>query len=177
VVFAVVWWIVRSPFGRLIRAMGANETALASGGFNAVYIRVQTFVAGGMLAALSGVLYAGYNGIVQVSDYSYLVSITLLTMVVIGGAGSIVGSLIGAAIVVIVPQQLNNLAVASTISGPLQQLLFGGVLLIVMLFFPAGIADLLQRGFTRIRGLFQPSRQGITANAPAMSPAEKESQP
>lgn len=163
--FALVAWIARSPFGRLMHAMGADETALAAGGFNVLAIRVQTFVLGGMLAAFAGSLYAAYLGVAQVSDYQYGISISLLAMVIVGGAGSVLGSLLGAALLVLVPQELNTIGVPTSLAGPLQELIFGGILLVVMLFATEGLIRLpgqipvVRRLSGHLRGRVSQSRE------------------
>lgn len=140
--YLLVLMLVRSPYGRLMRALGEDESALAAAGFSILRLKVATFMLGGALAAVSGVLYAGYLGVAQVSDYSLDVSISLLAMVVVGGAGRIVGGLLGAALLVLVPRGLDLVGVPTSVAGSLQQALFGGLLVLVMLFLPGGLAGL-----------------------------------
>jgi branched-chain amino acid transport system permease protein len=135
--------VVRSPYGRLIKAIADDEIAVTAAGFEVLPIKVGVFVLGGSLAAIAGVVYASYLGVAQVSDYSITVSITLLAAVVAGGLRSVPGSILGALLFVGLPNALNLLHVPVSISGPLQQLVFGVLLVTVMMFLPGGMAGIV----------------------------------
>jgi branched-chain amino acid transport system permease protein len=140
VAYAGVAFLLVSPYGRLVRALGQDEPALGAAGFNPLRLKVGTFILGGSLAAIAGALYGGYNGIAQVSDYSLDVSISLLAMVIVGGAGRIVGGLLGACLLVEIPHLLDHLGVSSTSQGTVKQALFGGLLLAVVFLLPSGVS-------------------------------------
>jgi branched-chain amino acid transport system permease protein len=144
VAYGVSAWLVFSPFGRLLRAMRDDEAALAAGGFSAKWLRLSAFVFGGVLAAVAGVLYAAYLGVAQTGDFDVSVSVMLLAAVILGGSGSLVGSLIGAVIFSGLPQVLDQIHVAASVAGPMQQLIFGALVLLVMVFARGGVASLLR---------------------------------
>lgn len=139
------WHVRRSPFGRLLRAMGANESALQAAGFRPSRLKLVTFVIGGALAAIGGVLYASYLGIAQTSDFDINASMLLLAAVLLGGARSLWGTLIGAALFTSLPRLLPLLNTPASLAGPLQQLVFGGFLVLAMLFLPGGVTSGLQK--------------------------------
>jgi branched-chain amino acid transport system permease protein len=170
VAYTIIAFLLVSPYGRLVRGLGQDEQALAAAGFDPLRLKVSAFVLGGMLAAIAGVLYGGYNGIAQVADYSLDVSISLLAMVIVGGAGRIVGSVLGAGLLVTLPHLLDHVGISSTSQGPVRQALFGALLLVVILFFPSGasgafvpLAGLLRRR-TRARSLASGTEVGESIN-------------
>jgi len=139
---AVAQLVVRSPYGRLVKAMADDEDALTAGGFEVLPLKVGVFVLGGAFAAIAGATYASYLGVAQSNDFSINVSIMLLAAVTAGGLRSTAGGVLGALLFVGLPSALNLLDVPVSIAGPLQQLVFGLLLVIVMLFLPTGIAGL-----------------------------------
>ncbi len=146
-VLAVV--VVGSPYGRLIKAMADDEDAVTAAGFDVLPIKAGVFVMGGSLAAVAGVFYASYLGVAQSSDFTLDVSIMLLAAVVAGGLRSLSGSVLGAVLVIGLPNALNLLNVPISVAGPLQRLLFGGLLVAVVMFLPTGVAGVVPG----IRGL------------------------
>jgi branched-chain amino acid transport system permease protein len=148
VLFAFAWWLRRAPFGKLVRAMGADEPALQAAGFEPARLKLSTFAIGGMLAAAAGVLYASYIGIAQVDDFDINVSIVLLAAVLVGGSRSLWGSVIGGFVFIGLPRLLTLVNTPASLAGPLQELIFGGLLVAVMMFLPEGIAS----GPARLRG-------------------------
>lgn len=160
--YLVVTGLVLSPYGRLIRALGQEESALAAAGFSGLKLKVSTFMLCGALAAVGGVLYASYQGIAQVGDFSINLSMMLLAMVIIGGGGRIVGGLIGAALLQTLTFKLNQSGIPSSVSGPLNQAIFGGLVVAIVLFMPGGITggaeSLWRRGKGWISGRRASSR-------------------
>jgi branched-chain amino acid transport system permease protein len=151
VTYAISAWVVLSPFGRLLRAMRDDEAALAAAGFSGGRLRSAAFVFGGILAAVGGALYAGYQGVAQTGDFGVSVSIMLLAAVIVGGSGSIFGSILGALLFVGAPRLLNLIHVSDTLAGSLQQLLFGVLVVLVMAFLRGGIVQLLTAPFKLLR--------------------------
>lgn len=143
VTYAISAWVVHSPFGRLLRAMRDDEPALNAAGFSGGRLRLSAFVFGGILAALGGALYAGYQGVAQTGDFGVAVSIMLLAAVIVGGSGSLFGSLLGALLFVGAPRLLNLISVSDSLAGYLQQLVFGLLVVFVMAFLRGGIVELL----------------------------------
>jgi branched-chain amino acid transport system permease protein len=151
IVYLLVTILLLSPYGRVVRALGANESALAAAGFNVRRLKVTMFVLCGILASVGGVLFGGYNGEAQTGDYSIDLSMTLLAMVMIGGSGRVWGAIVGAALLELIPYLLNNAGISSAISGPLNQAIFGAMLVLVVMFMPSGISGVTARGFSELR--------------------------
>jgi branched-chain amino acid transport system permease protein len=146
----LVLWLARGPFGRLARAMGQSESAVAAAGFSVLRVRASVFVLAGMLAAVAGVLYSSYIGIAFANDFSINLSIQLAAMVVIGGAGSVLGGLLGAAVLAFTPSMLSTLHLNQDITSSVQQLVFAGLLIAVMLVAPGGLVSLPRRAWVAV---------------------------
>jgi neutral amino acid transport system permease protein len=102
VLVAIVYWglerLVRSPWGRVLKAIREDEQVAKALGKNVFWYKLQSLMLGGMLAGLAGALYAWQLTTVYPDNFQPLVTFTAWTIVVLGGAGSNAGTLLGAAI-------------------------------------------------------------------------------
>jgi branched-chain amino acid transport system permease protein len=135
-------WLRRGPYGRIVRAMGESPSALATAGFGELRLKTGIFVMSGVLATTAGAMYSSYLGIAHTSSFGVDVSILVTAMVVIGGAGSAVGSLLGAALVVISQPLLSTLEISTETSAAVRQLFFGVMLVVVVTVLPRGLVQL-----------------------------------
>jgi len=131
--------IVNSPFGRILRGIREDEIATLAIGKNVNKHKIMVFVIGAFFAGLAGSLYAHYITFIDPSSFTVIESITILLMVVFGGMGSLAGSFIGAAILVIFPELLRFLGMPSSVAAPLRQMIYGLLLIVLMLKRPQGI--------------------------------------
>ena len=132
--------LVRSPFGRLMQAVRDDEVAARSLGKNPAAIRLVTFVFAACLAATAGAFFAGYARYIDPTSFSIMESIFMISIVAIGGAGSIGGPVVGAAVLVLLPECLRFLRVPDVIAANLRQVIYGLTLVVFMRFRPQGIA-------------------------------------
>jgi branched-chain amino acid transport system permease protein len=128
-VFLALRHITRSPFGLLLQAVREDEVMLQALGKNVVAIKVKAFVLSGTIAGLAGSLYAHYFTFVSPESFDVHVSIFVLSMVLIGGMGTLWGPVIGAAVLIALPEALRFLPFSSSTLGPLRQIVFGMVLI------------------------------------------------
>ena len=155
VAFLLVRNLTRSRVGRGLVAIRDNETAAEVAGVRVDRYKVVTFGISAALAAIGGWMFAVLNNQVSPTSFTIALSITLLVAAVLGGAASIVGPLIGAAIVVAIRE-----AVPAD-SQRFSQVAFGAVLIIVMLVAPGGVVGLYRSIESRVR------RRGVGAAAAA----------
>jgi len=153
--YACITWIERTGIGLAWRAVRESEVAAAISGVDVVRWKLYAFALSGALTTVAGSLYGYVVGVADSSAYDITLSISLLTMVFIGGIGSRLGAILGAAVITVLPYVLQNglpgilqhLGVASTwyqtnesnVNSGLFSLLF----LLVVLFEPGGIYGLL----------------------------------
>jgi branched-chain amino acid transport system permease protein len=131
--------IVNSPFGRVLKSIREDEIAAQALGKNIVRYKLTVFVISAFFAGLSGGLYAHYITFIDPSSFTIMESVIVLLMVIFGGLGSIVGSICGAAFLVLLPEALRFLNISDAVSGPLRQMIFGALLIFLMLKRPQGL--------------------------------------
>lgn len=141
--FAMVWIIVivvillnakllDSRTGRALYAIRENEIAAEASGINTTRMKVLAFTVGSFLGGLGGGLYAHYMSYIAPQDFGFMKSIEILNMVVLGGMGSIPGTILGSVILTIAPEMLRIVA-------DYRLLFYGGLLVILMIFRPNGL--------------------------------------
>ena len=138
----VMWIVIRSPFGAALVGIRESERRMEVLGYNTWLYKYVAFVIAGLLAWLSGNLFVYYNGFVSPAYLSVIFSASALIMVILGGAGTLLGPALGAAVIV----YLEN-----AISAQTERWLtvLGLIYVAVTLFAPAGLMGLV-RG--RLRG-------------------------
>ncbi len=144
---AAVWLalnLIDSPVGRALRAVHGSEVAAAVAGIDTTSYKVLVFVVSAVFAALVGSLSAHYTGFITPGQASFLHSVELVTMVVIGGMASTFGAVIGAALLTLLPQVLSGLE-------DFEMVVFGLILMTSMIFLPRGLVPSL-RGWLAAKG-------------------------
>jgi branched-chain amino acid transport system permease protein len=152
---AAVWLalnLIDSPTGRALRALHGSEIGAEVVGIDAARHKVLVFVVSAVFAAVAGSLNAHYAGFITPSKVSFLHSIELVTMVVLGGMASTFGAVVGAAVLTTLPQLL-------TVFKDYEMVVLGAVLMGVMIFMPRGVVPTIAARFA--------SRAARGAPAPA----------
>ncbi|MDD6047651.1 MAG: branched-chain amino acid ABC transporter permease [Christensenellales bacterium] len=122
----VIMNLVNSRHGRAIMAIRDNRIAAEASGINVTYFRMLAFVVAAFFAGVAGVLYGHNLSILSAGTFDYNKSIELLVIVVLGGMGSIRGSIISAIIITVLPEALRELA-------DFRMLIYALVLIVMML--------------------------------------------
>lgn len=135
----VVLRLVQSPFGRVLRSIREDELYAQALGKNTPYYKVAAFLSSAGLVGAAGYLYAHYVRFIDPTSFTFMESILMLSIVIIGGAGRLFGSVVGAVILVSAPELLRFLDVPSGIAANIRQVLYGALLVLVVLFRPLGI--------------------------------------
>ena len=128
----LLWRISQSPFGLSLRGIRESETRMLALGYNVQLHLFIAFVVTGFFAGIAGVLYAFFNGFVSPTTVSLAQSVQGLLMVIVGGAGTLIGAVIGAVIVIKVEDWVS--AVTDRWS-----LVIGLLFVVTMLVAPEGI--------------------------------------
>jgi branched-chain amino acid transport system permease protein len=124
--------ILASSSGRAMRALHDSETAAQVAGVDIARIKLIAFVLSAVYASVAGSCFAFSAGLITPDKTTFLYSIELVTMVVVGGMGSILGSVVGAALLVGLPQVLTSFQ-------EYEQIVLGLVMMAMMIFLPRGI--------------------------------------
>jgi branched-chain amino acid transport system permease protein len=134
------WLLMRSPFGRIVHAIRQDELAVAAAGRDVLRAKVSVAAVSGAFAGMAGGLYATYLSFIDPTSFDISVSIVILTMLVVGGARTLAGSLVGPFLLLALPHGLDLIELSPTIVGPMRQLIYGALLIAFMMFRPQGIA-------------------------------------
>lgn len=131
--------IIMSPLGRVLRSIREDEILARALGKNVAHFKVLIVVVGAGMAGAAGVVYAHYITFVDPTSFTVMESILILSMVIIGGAGSLWGPAVGAAMLVTVPELLRFIGLNSSVAANVQQMLYGAGLVACMIWRPQGI--------------------------------------
>ncbi len=127
-----------SPFGRMLKSIREDEIFTQAIGKNIAFSKVAIFIIGSGMAAVAGVIYAYYISFIDPTSFTIMESIFIISIVIIGGAGNIWGSIIGAVFLVLLPEALRFLGMPSAIAANMRQIIYGALLVICMLYRPQG---------------------------------------
>ncbi len=134
----LLFLLVHSPFGRLLRAVRDDEIAAAALGKNVPRVKITAFALGAAFAAVPGALFAGYMRYIDPTSFTLLEAIFILSVVVIGGAGRFASPVAGAVFMVILPEALRFLQIPDAVAANLRQIIYGLLLILLMRFRPQG---------------------------------------
>jgi branched-chain amino acid transport system permease protein len=130
--------LIESPTGRALRAIHDSEVAARVLGIDIARKKLAVFIVSAVYASVAGSYFALLNGHVTPDLSGFLRSIELVAMVVLGGMGSVTGTLMGAALIVVLPQTL-------TFLHDYEHMVLGLIVMLVMIFLRAGIVPTLAK--------------------------------
>jgi len=153
--------IKNSRMGRAFQAIKENELAAELSGVNTFKYRVVAFALCAAYAGMAGQLYAHGTKYVSADTFFIDMSILFICMLMIGGVGSIAGSIIGASLLTFIPEWLRFL------QGPWAMAIFGLAIIFIMIFMPAGLVGLARSIGSKIAMQLRPGIQGGTGQPPS----------
>jgi len=161
--------LINSRVGRGLQAIHGSEDAASSLGINITSYKVKVFILSAVYASVSGSLYAYYVNYIDPGPFDVMLSILLVTMVAVGGLHHIWGAVIGAIVLSLLPEFLSFISGYLQVIGIKYQpdydtLVYGGILLIIMLFLPEGIFKGIDGAIGNVKSFFlkvagRPSRR------------------
>ena len=140
---ALIHTLMKSRHGRSILAIRENEIAAEASGVNTTFYKVLAFTVSAFFAGVAGALYAGYTGILTPGNFTFMTSVNILVMVVLGGLGSMAGSIIAAAILTYLPLALQSFSKYCMV-------IYALLLIVVMIFKPSGLLGRYDFSLSRI---------------------------
>jgi branched-chain amino acid transport system permease protein len=161
----ITWWMANSRMGFYLRAIKDSERAARSLGAPASRTKLYAFMLSAGLTSVAGALYAMMFGFVDPeSGLGILISVKMLIMAALGGAGLLFGPLIGAAILVPLEEISNNLLGGK--GAGLTFVVYGAIIVLIARFQPGGILTLIKRLWAKRQGAPQPTGAKEAAHAP-----------
>jgi len=143
IVFIIMRLFVQSPFGSVLIAVRENEKRTAALGYKAIYYKVMASVVAGVVASLAGSFYVISLRFVNTSVMGIDMTLNALLMTIIGGVGTLVGPILGAAIIELAQHNLSNLAKTYPIFER-WIIFFGIIYILAVIFFPKGVVGTIR---------------------------------
>lgn len=144
--------VTNSRVGRAITAIKCDGLAANVMGINVRSIKVAVFVLSSALAGMAGGFYSHYISFIDPNTFNYNKSVQILSMAILGGMGSVSGSVLGAIVLTILPELLRNFLL-------LRQVLYGVVIVVMVMYRPAGLLGGFNIRHIRQRILFNEQRE------------------
>jgi len=132
----IIYCMMKSRHGRAILSIRDNEIAAEASGINTTYYKTLGFTVSAFFAGVAGAVYAGYLGVLSPGGFGFMKSIEILVMVVLGGMGSMLGSIISGTVLTALPEMLRAFS-------QYRMVIYSLLLIIVMIFRPNGLLGTL----------------------------------
>lgn len=148
ITIVVVYNIVHSDVGRALVSIREDELAAEAMGINTTRYKVIAFVISSAFAGVAGVLFGHFRQFLHTNDFQFIRSIEIIIMIVLGGMGSITGSVLGAIVITILPELLRKLP------GDLygyRLVIYSGLLILIMLTRPQGVMGVREFGVSWLK--------------------------
>src|SRR5690606_18825224 len=159
VAFLLLWWLIRSPWGKAFTALRDNPIRAESLGVNIQRYTLLAFAIGGVYAGVAGSLFASLVQFIDPAPFDVQISILMFLMVILGGPGYLLGPVLGSFIGVFAPEWLR-------FTEGWYLLLFGGVVVLLMIWLPGGLLSLRQALVARREAkAHEAARQAAVAQA------------
>jgi branched-chain amino acid transport system permease protein len=144
IIFVIIAYILfqrlaRSRMGRALTAVREDEIAAQSMGINITKYKVYAFVLGASVAGIAGSLQAAFSLSVTPGTYTFMVSVMVLCMVVLGGMGNFKAAILGTFIIQLISYFPQLTGLSSVIPPQFKQILFGLILVVMMIWRPQGL--------------------------------------
>jgi branched-chain amino acid transport system permease protein len=153
----LLWRLLHSPWGKAFQALRDNPIRAESLGIDTRAYTLLSFAIGAMYAGLAGALYASLTDFIDPASFTVGVSITMYLMVVVGGAGSFLGPLVGAVVGLILPEWIRDVAPAL---ANWYLPVFGVMVITMLVWLPDGLMSLPEKLFSKRKVL-----QALAASA------------
>ncbi|HEV2979112.1 MAG TPA: branched-chain amino acid ABC transporter permease [Casimicrobiaceae bacterium] len=138
VLAALLWWLLRSPWGRAFAALRDNPIRAESTGVNIVAYTLLAFAIGAACAGIGGVYLATLVNFIEPGQFNLSVSLLMLLAVIVGGSGRFFGPVLGSVVVILLPEWLRFLQ-------DWYLAIFGFAVIVLMVFLPGGLLSLADR--------------------------------
>lgn len=137
--FFLCRYVVRSSCGRVLKAIREDEDALAVFGYRPSRYKYMIFIFSAGIAGLAGTLFASYITFIDPTLFTIHESVYILSLIILGGLGSLWGSVIGTLLLQLLPELLRFVGFPTESAAQLRQLIYGLLLVILMMYRPRGI--------------------------------------
>jgi branched-chain amino acid transport system permease protein len=137
--YFVAWRVVSSPFGKALGAIRDDELSTKVLGKNTFKMKVFALGISAFIAGIAGSLFAHYITFIDPSSFHLMQMIPILAIVIIAGLASLRGTVILSIILVLLPEPLRFIGFPSSMVGPMRQIIYALILLLILLYKPKGL--------------------------------------
>lgn len=154
--FFAIWRLMKSSHGRGFLSVREDEIAAQAMGINTTQMKVRSFVISSFFAGVAGAIFAHVTSFISPSSFTFLLSVNVVIMVVLGGMGSMTGSVVAAIIITLLPELLRPLQEITGVD--LRMVIYSLALIVIMILRPKGlfgekeITDIFRKYFPRKGG-------------------------
>jgi branched-chain amino acid transport system permease protein len=139
IIYLISHFIVTSSFGRVLKAIREDEEAIQVFGYHTSYFKLIIFTVSAGMAAVAGALFASYITFIDPSTFTLNESIFILAIIILGGLANNKGAILGAVVLVLLPEFLRFVGFPSDIAAQMRQVVYGVLLIVLMLYRPQGL--------------------------------------
>jgi branched-chain amino acid transport system permease protein len=137
-IYLIINRITTSPFGKLLEAVRDDELAAKILGKDTFKMKAFSLGLSAFFAGLAGSLYAGYITFIDPSSFSLMQIIPVISIVIVGGLASLPGTVVATIILTLIPEVLRFVGFPSSILGPMRQIIYALILLLILIYRPRG---------------------------------------
>jgi len=130
--------ICNSPFGKVLEAARDDELAAKSLGKNTSRIKSLSLLISAFFAGIAGALFASYITFIDPSSFTFMNLMPILLIVIIGGLASLPGTILATILIILLPEPLRFIGFPSSILGPMRQIIYAVILLLIIYYKPRG---------------------------------------
>lgn len=138
--------ITHSPFGKVLEAIRDDELATKILGKNTFKMKSYALAISAFFAGIAGSLYAHYINYIDPSSFTLMQLIPILVIVIIGGLASLKGTVIATFILILIPELLRFIGLPSSLVGPLRQIFYALILILILIYKPKGFYGRVELG-------------------------------
>lgn len=135
----LIYLVLSSPFGRTLKAIREDELVAAALGKHVPRFKTQAFVLAAAFAAVPGALFATYFRYIDPTSFTLMESIFILSIIIIGGTGNLIGPIAGSVFLVLLPEVLRFLQIPDSIAANMRQIIYGLILIVLLRYRTQGM--------------------------------------
>lgn len=139
IVFLFIWKLTSSRYGKLLGGVRDDAVGLSALGKNIFKLKCQSMMISAFFAGIAGSVYAHYISFIDPSTFFLSEIILIFTIIMVGGLASLPGSIFAAMIIILIPEALRFVNLPSSIIGPMRQILYAILLILIVMYRPRGI--------------------------------------
>lgn len=144
--YFIIYRIIKSPFGKVIESIRDDELASRVLGKNSFKTKSIILGVSAFFAGIAGSLYASYITFIDPSSFTIMQLIPVLLIVIVGGLASLPGTIIATVILILIPESLRFVGFPSSIVGPMRQILYAVILILILIYKPKGFFGKVEMG-------------------------------